>query len=72
MKHPGLYVCIMYIQVLIETKEPTLKTRLTRRSESYGDLTQTLRQGLNVGEFEAIRGNLKDAVFEEWYFRNME
>ena len=48
---------------------PTLKTRLTERSSSYADLTQTIKKGINIKEFEAIRKDLKNAVFEEWYFR---
>ena len=58
--------------VKIETKEPTMRTRLAqrRRSESLADLRQSLTKegGVNRAEFEALRkSNLREAVFERWY-----
>jgi hypothetical protein len=62
--------CPSYVKV--ETKEPTLRTRLShrRRSESLADLRQSLtkEEGINRREFEAMRKSLKEAVFERWYF----
>lgn len=55
--------------VVVETKTPTLQTRLTRRSESHADLTQTVKPGINRLQFQAIKQNLNAAVFEEWYFK---
>merc|ERR1712130_767452 len=53
----------------IEVQEPTIKTRLMKRSESYTQLTEAINKGITKKEFDNIRKDLKDAVFEQWYFK---
>ena len=43
----------------VETKEPVLKTRLMKRSESYSQLTETLQKGVSKKEFDTMRKDLK-------------
>merc|ERR1711974_491714 len=44
-------------------------TRLLKRSGSYADLTQNIKKDMKMSEFEAVRGKVKEAVFEQWYFK---
>ena len=45
-----------------------MKTRLLKRSESYSQLTECLQKGVSKKEFDKIKKDLNDAVFEQWYF----
>ena len=56
-------------EVTVTTKEPTIRTRLLKRSGSYADLTQNIKKDMKKSEFEAVRGKVKEAVFEQWYFK---
>merc|ERR1712226_50963 len=56
-------------EVKVQTKEPTIRTRLLRRSGSYADLTQNIKRDMKMSEFEAVREKVKEAVFEQWYFK---
>jgi len=56
-------------EVKVTTKEPTIRTRLLKRSGSYADLTQNIKKDMKMSEFEAVRGKVKEAVFEQWYFK---
>merc|ERR1712107_148127 len=56
-------------EVKVTTKEPTIRTRLLKRSGSYADLTQNIKKDMKLSEFEAVRGKVKEAVFEQWYFK---
>ena len=56
-------------EVRVTTKEPTIRTRLLKRSGSYADLTQNIKKDMKLSEFEAVRGKVKEAVFEQWYFK---
>merc|ERR1719400_2822089 len=53
----------------VTTKEPTIRTRLLKRSGSYADLTQNIKKDMKKSEFEAVREKVKEAVFEQWYFK---
>ena len=56
-------------EVRVTTKEPTIRTRLLKRSGSYADLTQNIKRDMKMSEFEAVREKVKEAVFEQWYFK---
>lgn len=56
-------------EVKVSTTEPTVKTRIMKRSGSYADLTQSIRRDMKVSEFEAVKDKVNDAVFEQWYFK---
>ena len=58
--------------IIVKTKEPTLRTRLLKRSGSYADLTKNLNKDMKKSDFEALKGDLSRAVFEEWYFKKCE
>jgi len=59
-------------EVKVETKEPTIRTRLLRRSGSYADLTKHVKKDMKRSEFEAVKSDLNNAIFEEWYFTKCE
>ena len=59
-------------EIIVKTKEPTLRTRLLKRSGSYADLTKNLNKEMKKSDFEALKGDLSRAVFEEWYFKKCE
>jgi hypothetical protein len=54
----------------IQTKSPTLKTRLKGRTQSVSDLREVVdsKHHLAKEEYSKIKTNLATAVFEEWYF----
>ena len=56
-------------EVKVTTKEPTIRTRILKRSGSYADLTQNIKKDMKASEFEAVRNKVKEAVFEQWYFK---
>ena len=58
--------------IIVKTKEPTFRTRLLKRSGSYADLTKNLNKEMKKADFEAVKGDLSKAVFEEWYFKKCE
>ena len=58
--------------IIVKTKEPTFRTRLLKRSGSYADLTKNLNKEMKKADFEALKGDLSRAVFEEWYFKKCE
>ena len=60
--------------VEIRTKSPTLRTRLTERTQSVNDLRQIVdsKHHLPKEEYGKIKANLASAVFEEWYFNKMK
>merc|ERR1712183_212513 len=62
-------VKVTHKEIQLETKEPTMKTRLTKKSESHSDIKAALTTEIKESEFNAMRSTLKDAVFEEWYFK---
>jgi hypothetical protein len=59
-------------EVKVATKEPTIRTRLLKRSGSYCDLTKNIKKDMKQSEFDALRSKVKDAVFEQWYFKKCE
>ena len=59
-------------EIIVKTKEPTFRTRLLKRSGSYADLTKNLNKEMKKSDFEALKGDLSRAVFEEWYFKKCE
>lgn len=59
-------------EVKVQTKEPTIRTRLLKRSGSYADLTKSVRKDMKKSEFEAVKSDLNNAIFEEWYFKKCE
>ena len=58
----------------IRTNSPTLRTRLTSRTQSLSNLQEIIdsKEKMPKDQFEEIRKPLRDAVFQEWYFRKSE
>ena len=56
-------------EVTVITTEASIRTRILKRSGSYADLTQNIKKDMKASEFEAMRSKVKDAVFEQWYFK---
>ena len=56
-------------EVKVTTTEPSIRTRILKRSGSYADLTKNIKNDMKASDFEAVRNKVKDAVFEQWYFK---
>ena len=62
------------MNIEIKTKSPTLKTRITERTQSVNDLRQIVdsKHHMPKDEYSKIKSGLASAVFEEWYFNKMK
>ena len=60
--------------VEIQTKSPTLRTRIKERTQSVSDLKEIVdsKHYLPKDEYSKIKSKLTNAVFEEWYFNKMK
>lgn len=58
----------------IRTKSPTMKTRITERTQSVNDLRQIVdsKHHMPKDQYGKIKSSLANAVFEEWYFNKMK